>query len=48
MHKVHGPAHETPVHARHEYLDHPGALVISLLLFLIIYALVYFGLFGAS
>jgi hypothetical protein len=48
MQKVHGPALETPDEARHGYLDHPGALVISVALFLIIYAIVYFGFFGAS
>jgi hypothetical protein len=46
MQKVHGPTLETPVGARRGYLDHPGALVISVALFLIIYAIVYFGFFG--
>jgi hypothetical protein len=45
MQKVHGPELETPVETRHGYLDHPGALVISVALFLIIYAIAYFGFF---
>jgi hypothetical protein len=48
MQKVHGPAFETPVEARHGFLDHPGALVISLLLFFILYAIAYFGFFATS
>jgi len=48
MQKVHGPALETPVHARHGYLDHPGALMVSLTLLLILCALIYFGFFGTS
>jgi hypothetical protein len=48
MQKVHGPAFETPVEARHGYLDHPGALAVSLVLFFILYAIAYFGFFATS
>jgi hypothetical protein len=45
MQKVHGPAIETPAEARQAYLDHParGALMVSLSLLVILYAVIYFG-----
>jgi hypothetical protein len=50
MQKVHGPAVETPVEARHGYFDQPtlNALVVGLSLLLIIYAVIYFGFLGSS
>jgi hypothetical protein len=47
MQKVHGPALEAPVQARHGYFDHPGALAVGLSLLLILYAIVYFGFFAS-
>jgi hypothetical protein len=47
MQKVHGPALDTPGHTRHGYLDHPGALLVSLALLFILYAIIYFGFFGS-
>ena len=48
MQKVHGPAVETPLAARH--LDQPSwnALVVGLALLLIVYAAIYFGLPATS
>jgi hypothetical protein len=50
MEKVHGPAIEAPIHARHGHLDQPAviALAISLALLLIIGALVIFGSIGTQ
>ena len=50
MQKVHGPPVETPGDARNGFLPRPvlSALAVSLSLLLILYALIYFGFFGAS
>jgi hypothetical protein len=50
MQKVHGPALEPPVHGRHGHFAQPAmsALLVSLALLLIVFALIYFGFFGTS
>jgi hypothetical protein len=50
MHKEQGRTVESPVEARQGFLDRPvlAVLVLSLSLVLVLYALIYFGFFGAS
>ncbi len=50
MHKEQGRTVESPVEARQGFLDRPvlAVLVVSIALVLILYALIYFGFFGAS
>jgi hypothetical protein len=50
MHKEQGRTVESPVEARGGFLDRPvlAVLVGSIALVLIVYALIFFGFFGAS
>jgi hypothetical protein len=50
MHKEQGRIVESPVEARAGFLDRPvlAVLAVSVTLVIVLYALIYFGFFGAT